>query len=97
MLPDIYDTAYISAFSGKQMYIANETQLNLLQIPYTSRLALLQEDACALAPLAHYVHVRKGKSAQLEPCMRTSESYMRLFDNTDVSIWQDSSRITKEL
>ncbi|HNQ31867.1 MAG TPA: hypothetical protein PKJ68_05285 [Candidatus Woesebacteria bacterium] len=97
MLPDIYDTAYISAFSGKQMYIANETQLTLLQIPHVSRLALLQEDACALAPLAHYVYVRKGKSAQLEPCMRTSESYMRLFDNTDVSIWQNSSRITKEL
>jgi hypothetical protein len=36
-LPDMVDTAYVSALSGKPVYFADETQLDLLNIQFRSR------------------------------------------------------------
>lgn len=50
------DTAYVSAFSGKQTYAANKTQLEILGVSYKNRYAKIKKGDCSILPKIDYIY-----------------------------------------
>lgn len=50
------DTAYVSAFSGKQVYLANILQLRLTGVPYENRLERVKNGDCSILNEIDYVY-----------------------------------------
>ncbi len=50
------DTAYVSAFSGKQEYFSDELQLRLIGIPYKKRLERMKHMDCSILKEVDYVY-----------------------------------------
>lgn len=59
LLSNRYDTAYVSAYSGKVSYFADVTQLELLSIPYKEREKQVASYDCSLLEKVDYLYEEK--------------------------------------
>lgn len=81
------DTAYITAFSGKQSFMADKTQLDLLSTPYANRLKQVQLADCDILNRVTYIYAVKGcPDPLLDSCGITNQS--KRFENKRVVIYQ---------
>jgi hypothetical protein len=87
-LPDMIDTAYVSAISGKQTYFANETQLELLNIAYKSRQERLRSYSCDSIPPVTYAYLRRRdfRYSDTASCM-SSFGFAKSTSNEDAELW----------
>ncbi len=88
VLADNYDTAYVSAYSGKPVYLADKDQLNLLGTSYTKKLQTLTDDPCSLLSEAQYVYIRlNAQDKKMSNCVELPVKFTRIYKNTMVSVW----------
>ncbi|MBP9702306.1 hypothetical protein KBD69_01340 [Candidatus Woesebacteria bacterium] len=87
LLSQLYDTAYITAYTGKVTYFADVTQLDLLSIPYTERAMMVQRYDCLILDEVDYLYEEHRNSYlhQFEPCKR---ELRELFKNSSVAIYE---------
>lgn len=89
-LASTYDTAYVAALSGKQVYFGDIKQLELLNIKYLPRLKNLSDGApCMDFTKIDYVYLRKvmRSFARYDNCVHKSKRY-RVVDETAISkLW----------
>lgn len=95
-LPDMIDTAYVSAISGKQTYFANETQLELLNIAYKSRQEKLRSHTCDHIPPVTYAYLRRRdfRYSDTASCM-SSLGFKKSASNEDAELWINQNDIHK--
>lgn len=90
ILPFTYDTAYVSAYSGKQLYMGDETQLQLLGIDYGARKKQLAENPCKVLQNTQirYAYIdNSDASAALRTCVEQTTSFYRYYDKNGYQIW----------
>ncbi len=88
ILADNYDTAYVSAYSGKPVYVADKAQLELLGTRYQKQLAILQKDPCSLLSEVKYVYIRLNtKDQRIQKCTELPMEFTPVYNNTMVSVW----------
>lgn len=81
------DTAYVSAFSQKSTYLADQTQLVLLGIDYQKRLAEIKIWNCQTIKKVKYLYeVKYMKQAKYFPTCQ--KNLRRIFENQMVKIYQ---------
>jgi len=89
ILADNYDTAYVSAYSGKPVYLADKDQLNLLGTAYTESLKTLIDDPCSLLSEVQYVYIRLASSDQtMSNCIDLPVNFTRIYNNDMASVWR---------
>lgn len=87
-LPESYDTAYVSAYTGKPTYLADEAQLALLGHPYERIREHLIKEPCMPLDTVRYVYVRKGTAGQtLAQCIRKSQGWTLWYQNSASEVW----------
>lgn len=80
------DTAYISSFSQKQSYIADQMQNSIMGIDDANRLKMVKTTDCAFLNTFSYVYLIKSQNAELlDKCY--SSSIQPLFWNGEVAIY----------
>lgn len=87
-----YDTAYVSAYSGKQTYLNDLVQLRLTDIDYTERLNLVTRADCQVLEEIKYIY-SAGDNPEIEiyqscPDYKMSEISL----NQEVAIFEVSRR-----
>lgn len=87
LLSQLYDTAYITAYTGKVTYFADKTQLDLLSIPYIEREKMVLNYDCKILDEVDYLYEehRNRYVYRFEPCKR---ELSELFKNTSGSIYE---------
>lgn len=89
ILANNYDTAYVSAYSGKPVYVADQAQLELLGTDYKKKLATLQDAPCSLLPEVQYVYIRlNAKDQKIQKCTELPMEFIPVYKNTMVSVWR---------
>lgn len=89
-LPDIYDTAYVTAMSGKQSYYADKKQLELLNVDHKTREAkMLDVKECLDLTNIRYVYLRKNvrSFSRLDSCVAKSPMYIVKLENKKAKLW----------
>lgn len=86
-LPRKYDTGYISAYTGKQTYLADLIQLQLTNIEYLDRKTELSSFDCKILGEVKYIYEYKDSeyASQFDRC---GVSIKRIIDNEAVSVYQ---------
>jgi len=87
ILPDRYDTAYVSAYSGQQTYIADDAQLKLLGINYQTRLESINQSPCEVLSEVKYVYIRKNRGYGNFQCLAKQSNMRIVYSNDEVDIW----------
>lgn len=87
LLSQLYDTAYIAAYTGKVTYFADKTQLDLLSIPYIEREKMVLSYDCKILDEVDYLYEeQRNRYVYLfEPCKR---ELRESFKNTIGSIYE---------
>jgi hypothetical protein len=86
-LPDLADTAYVTAISGKTQYISDQTQLELLNIPNNQRFDEWTNQKCSALQHVQYVYLRSRHRMQdLKNCSQF-KLFGLIFANPDAEIW----------
>lgn len=86
-LYNMYDTAYVAAFSGKQTYINDLVQLRLTGIDYLPRLENVIKANCDTLNEIKYIYVA-GDQSQLIPWQKCqSHAITEIFSNAEASIY----------
>ncbi len=82
-----YDTAYVSAYTGKQTYLSDTIQLELTNINYRERQNLLSQFDCQVLSTVTYLYEYQDSPYvnQFSQCGRQMD---RLFSNATVSIYR---------
>ena len=89
ILADNYDTAYVSAYSGKPVYVADKDQLQLLGAEYGVRSKKLSDDPCSALPEVEYVYVRLNTQDQkVSRCDELSKEFTLFYQNNMVLLWR---------
>ncbi len=89
ILADNYDTAYVSAYSGKPVYLADRDQLQLLGTQYLDKLKQLSEDPCRVLPEVDYVYLRLNTLDQkIRRCAELSKKFTPVISNDMVLVWK---------
>jgi branched-subunit amino acid transport protein AzlD len=89
ILADNYDTAYVSAYSGKPVYLADKDQLNLLGTSYARKLQILTDDPCGLLSEVQYVYIRLSTpDHKMSSCVELLAKFSRIYNNNMVSVWR---------
>lgn len=89
-LATTYDTAYVSALSGKVTYLADRKQLELLNIDYKSReMELGDRKDCVDMKDIHYVYLRKTMRtfAHFDSCVLKSKQFEVSDENALSKLW----------
>ena len=82
------DTAYVSAFSGKQAYFANILQLRLTGISYEKRLARLRRMDCSVLNEVDYVYeIRSLLDEEKLVITCKVKRVMKIFENKSINIY----------
>lgn len=83
------DTSYISAFTNKQMYYADETQLNLTGIDYRGRQRKIEAHDCAIFKMIDYAYVIKAAHDKtFSVCnLIYPAGFYPLFSNQEVTVY----------
>lgn len=83
----VSDTSYVAAFSKKQLYIANEQQLDILRINYQDRLKNLKEWNCSLLGKVNYLYELK-KIQQIKNFNLCQDKIKKIFENGEIAIYK---------
>ncbi|OGK45537.1 hypothetical protein A3B40_00785 [Candidatus Roizmanbacteria bacterium RIFCSPLOWO2_01_FULL_37_16] len=82
------DTAYVSAFSGKQTYFANILQLRLTGVEYEKRLDLLKQADCNLLNKVDYVYeIRRLVDKEKIMVQCKPKKAKKIFENKSINIY----------
>lgn len=82
------DTAYVSAFSGKVVYLANVTQLELTGVNYEQRLKKIQNNDCWVLDEVDYIYEIKSLPNMKNFLSCRSKNIKRIFSNEKVNIYK---------
>jgi hypothetical protein len=87
--PTRYDSSYVSAFTGKPLFVANKTQLELLVIDASSPLSLATQGSCTPLSQVQYLYLLKDNPHfdYIRSCPELAH-YTNLFVNSEVSLWE---------
>lgn len=87
LLSETHDTAYIPAYSGKQTYLSDQIQLELLSLQYRERLEKMMKYDCEILNNVKYLYEQKTVpySNNFESCSNTS--LKRVFENETATIY----------
>ncbi len=90
ILSEMYDTAYVTAISRKQVYFADIKQLELLNVDYKKRLETLQllQD-CNIDSKIRYIYLKKNVDSyqRYHDCIKLLETFTLVEDNSLVSLY----------
>ncbi|OGK26723.1 hypothetical protein A3D76_02390 [Candidatus Roizmanbacteria bacterium RIFCSPHIGHO2_02_FULL_37_9b] len=82
------DTAYVTAFSGKQSYLVNILQLRLTGVLYQKRLARLEKKDCSILDEIDYVYeIRKLLDEEKIMVKCRPKNSKKIFENKSVNIY----------
>ncbi|OGK23433.1 hypothetical protein A3A46_03230 [Candidatus Roizmanbacteria bacterium RIFCSPLOWO2_01_FULL_37_13] len=82
------DTAYISAFSGKQTYFANVLQLRLTGAPYEKRFARLKNMDCSILGEVDYIYdIRRLLDSEKIVVKCKPKNVRKIFENKSINIY----------
>jgi hypothetical protein len=90
------DSAYVSAYSGKPLYLADIQVLQITGINYESRLKRIQDDDCSILNEVGYIYqVKEYQDKFLQTCLPMDKDYnvRKIFENKGVAIY--SVRLSK--
>lgn len=89
VLADNFDTAYVSAYSGKTVYMADMDQLKLLNTRYTERLKKITEDPCSALSEVQYVYIRlNNQDQEIYNCPALSQGFSLVYKNKAAGVWR---------
>jgi len=86
-LPNKYDTAYISAYSGKQTYLTDLIQLKLSNVEYQDRIHAISRFDCEILRQVDYVYEYKNNQ-YVKGFNYCGISLHAIIENDAVSIYQ---------
>lgn len=80
------DSAYIAAFTGKQMYVADEVQLQLTGVDYEKRAKMSMDWNCTINDHVDYLYEVRSNPIEkkLDEC---KTSLRQIYKNTEVTIY----------
>lgn len=83
------DSAYIPAYTGKQVLYANYVQLNLLNIDYQGRREMIKNGDCSLLSkiIYAYIPVSQNKDIFFKKCINNNKEFKRIFNNSTTLIY----------
>lgn len=86
-LSHTYDTAYISAYTGKQTYLSDLIQLELTNVDYTNRQAKLARFDCQILEEVKYLYEYKNLpyANQFSNCGRRQDM---IFEDKTITVYQ---------
>lgn len=86
-LYNMYDTAYVAAFTGQQTYFNDTVQMKLMGIDYTSRLEDLKKYKCSVLDDIKYIYVA-GEQSQVNKWQFCSGFVIsKIYKNEESSIY----------
>lgn len=77
------DTAYVTAFSGKQVYFANILQLRLTGVPYLNRLERIKKHDCSILNEVDYIYEIRE--------LKDEEKFLSCYKNNVKKIYDSGS------
>jgi len=83
------DSAYVSAYTGKQTLYANYVQLMLLNVEYTQRKQEIEKGNCKLLSNVKYVylHISQKNDFFFKKCIYKNKEYKRVFNNSAAAVY----------
>lgn len=81
-----YDTAYISAYSGKQTYLANLIQLELTNVPYKERFEMVSRYDCGVLQEVKYIYEYQDNQ-YINEFSECGLKIDRIIENESVSVY----------
>jgi len=83
------DSAYVSAYTGKQTLYANYVQLMLLNVEYTQRKQGIEKGNCKLLSNIKYVYLHTSQKNDLlfKKCIYKNKEYKRVFNNSAAAVY----------
>ena len=87
LLSTTFDTAYVSAYSGKVTYFADKTQLELLTIAYAGREILVNDYACEVLYEVDYLYEENNRP-YADKFAKCSVNYRKIYSNEKATVWQ---------
>lgn len=83
------DSAYVSAYTGKQTLYANYVQLILLNIEYTQRKQEIEKGNCRLLSNIQYVYLHSSQKNDLlfKKCIYKNKRYKQIFNNNSATVY----------
>ena len=83
------DSAYISAYTGKQSYYSDITQLLLLNSDYKKRKEQIEIGACSIILDIQYVYIIANQTKDLffKKCVVDQKSFIKIYDNGSIFIY----------
>lgn len=82
-----YDTAYVSAYSGKQTYLNDLVQLRLMGIDYSDREQKIRSSSCETLSQIKYIYVA-GDGRQIDPYKSCSKTLVIIESNEDAALYR---------
>lgn len=85
------DTAYVSAYTGKPTYIANQTQLELLNVDFAQRREDTRASRCVLLNDIDHLYLQKKNTrfAAIMQCLK-AKPFRLVFENAFSAVWSRS-------
>jgi hypothetical protein len=83
------DSAYVSAYTGKQTLYSNYVQLMLLNVEYTQRKQEIEKGNCKLLSNIKYVylHISQKNDLLFKKCIYKNKKFKRLFNNSAAAVY----------
>lgn len=85
----VVDSAYVSAFSGKQTYLADIHVLRITGIQYQKRLKRINNQDCKILEEVEYIYkVKKVNDDLLDKCLPVYQSnFEKIYDNNLIDVY----------
>lgn len=91
------DTSYVSAFTGKQEFINNATQLELMSIDYKNRYEKVKSLDCSFLNNIDYIYYDKNYSNMFfVNCVKELRSFKETFSNERIRIFERFTPLYKK-
>lgn len=87
LLSTTFDTAYVSAYSGKVTYFADKTQLELLTIDYVGREKLVNDYACEVLYEVDYLY-EENNWPYTDKFAKCNVNYRKIYSNEKATVWR---------
>jgi hypothetical protein len=89
-LSHLFDTAYVTALSGKVSYFADKKQLELLNVYYLDREKMMSDqETCYFETNVMYIYLLKSHSAfaYQNACLQSDKNFKVVRENAQVKLW----------
>ncbi|MFZ2026280.1 MAG: hypothetical protein WAV30_03285 [Microgenomates group bacterium] len=83
------DSAYVSAYTGKQTLYANYVQLLLLNVEYMQRKQEIEKGNCRVLANIKYIYLHSSQMNDLlfKKCIYKNKEYKKLFNNSSATVY----------